>query len=242
MANKILLGLTTTSGSDYKAKIDEAEALGIEEVALFLSGVGLEKRKELYRLLENSSIKSIPHVHLRDDMLLWELEYLEKKFAVKVFNIHNKNDVRNFSGFDFGRYRDRTYVENSISADSIPDEEELENFAGLCIDFSHWQDAITLGVESYDGEIRKMARKFPIGCAHISAVGAKISGSRDATFPDIVYSHYSKHFFDDLDEFDYLGKYVGFIPELVSLELENSFEEQLEAKGYIEKIIQGNKE
>lgn len=241
MNKKILLGLTTTPGSDYKAKINEAKLLCIKEVALFLSGVGLEKRKELYKLLENSFIKSIPHVHLRDDMQLWELKYLEKKFAVKVFNIHNKNDPHNFYGFDFGDYRNRIYVENIISVDSIPAEDELSNFAGLCIDFSHWQDALALGVESYDGEIRKMANKFPIGCAHISAVGDKILERRDATFSDIVYRHYSKHFFNNLSELDYLGKYVEFIPELASLELENSFEEQLKAKRYVEKMIKESK-
>jgi len=61
--------------------------------------------------------------------------------------------------------------------------------------------------------------------------------TRDAAFSNLVFRHYSKHNFDDLREFDYLEKYVKFVPELATLGLDNSFREQLEAKEDIEKII-----
>jgi len=240
MSRKILLGLTTTSGSDWKEKVEECKKFDIKEIALFPTAINSEKRKELYGLLENSPVKSIPHVHLRDDMELWEMEYLKKIFGTQVFNIHNKNCTHNFSDFNerSGGYKNKIYVENLEKSETIPDPNELEDFAGLCVDFSHWEDGIMLGEKDYDQKMREVVGKFPVGCSHISAVSEKMVETRDAAFPEIIYRDYSKHFFENLSEFDYLKKYVQFIPELVSLELENSFEEQLKAKEYIEKIIQ----
>ncbi|MDZ4384981.1 MAG: hypothetical protein U0944_01030, partial [Candidatus Moranbacteria bacterium] len=84
---QILLGLTTTLGSDWRMKAEEIDRLGIKELALFLTCLGSEDRRELYGLLENTSLESIPHVHLRDDMELWELDYLVEKYHTQVFNI-----------------------------------------------------------------------------------------------------------------------------------------------------------
>ena len=73
---KILLSVTTTTGSDWKKMVADINKLKIKEVALFPTAIVDKERKELYQLLENSTIDSTPFVHLRNDMLPSELKYL----------------------------------------------------------------------------------------------------------------------------------------------------------------------
>jgi hypothetical protein len=40
-----------------------------------------------------------------------------------------------------------------------------------------------------------------------------------------------------LDELDYVCNYRKFLPQYISIELENSLERQLEAKKYLEEIL-----
>ena len=49
---------------------------------------------------------------------------------------------------------------------------------------------------------------------------------------------YSSHLLKDYHELDYIKKYKKFLPDLISIELENSFKELLEIKKYLEKIIE----
>jgi len=45
MKRKVLLGLTTTFGSDWRAKIKEIDKLKIQEIALFPTCLGEKNRK-----------------------------------------------------------------------------------------------------------------------------------------------------------------------------------------------------
>lgn len=231
--HKILLGLTTTSGSGWRGKVAECQKFNIKEIALFLTGIGFAERRELYGLLENSPVKSIPHVHLRSDMQIGELDYLTQKFQTQVFNIHPKKDVYGSVG-DWDRYKQNIFVENSTVT---PEQEELERCGGICIDFSHWQDWIILEKEENVSKMEEAAQKFKIGCCHVSAVGNALIKTQDQIHPEITYENYSKHTFSDLKEFDYIKNFIEYLPELISLELENSFAEQLEAKKYLTELI-----
>lgn len=234
---KIILGLTTTSSSDYLGKIEEAKQLGITEIAFFPTAVNQEIRKDLYKRLEDSPVKSIPHVHLRDDMDVWELEYLEKKFGTQVFNIHSKNNsIRKFDLQKLKDYLPKIYVENLEKFEYIPKTEELEAVGGLCIDFSHWEEGIILNGQKYDEKMKKIIH-YPVGCSHVSAFNKIMTETRDAAHPEVVFRNYSKHTFSDLSELDYVKKYVQYLPDLISLELENFFAEQLKVKEYLEKMI-----
>lgn len=233
---KILLGLTTTWGSDWREKAKEIEKFDIKEIALFPTALKIEERKELYDLLEKTGLEQIPHIHLRDEMELWELEYLEKRFQTQVFNIHGEKDPHPFLNFKnyLDAYCSKTYVENT---ENVPSEERLNDFGGICIDFSHWQDGIFFDRLDYDREMRNAVKKFRTGCGHISALGNKIIESTDVQLQEVLYKNFSKHHLDDLSELDYIKKYIDFIPDIVSIELNNSFEEQLKVKKYLEKMI-----
>lgn len=235
---KILLGLTTTPDSDWRSKVEECRKFDIQEIALFPTSINLENRKELYNLLEDSPVKSIPHVHLRTDMKIDELDYLVEKFNTKVFNIHSNQDVHKFLE-EFGEYTPNIYVENN--PDLIPDNDELRKYGGLCVDFSHWQDSIMRGEDNVISKMQEAVIKFKIGCSHISAVDSVIQKSQDTKFSNIIYEGYSKHSFSNLNEFDYIKKFVKYLPELISLELENTFADQLKVKKYLEEIINNYK-
>lgn len=225
--HKILLGLTTTPGSDWRGKIEEVDELKIEELALFLTDLEKWERDEAFRLLKGTSLKRCPHVHIRSDMVHEELDYLVSRYSTQAFNVHPIKSA--FPPHEqIAWYREKIFVENLRS---IPSEEELEYFGGLCIDFSHWENIIRLGSDNnYDSFIREKISKFKVGCSHISAI-------RDNYCEDGREKGYAFHKLIELSEMDYVKKYEEFLPELISLELENSFKEQLQVKKYLEKII-----
>jgi hypothetical protein len=223
---KILLGLTTTSGSDWKAKIEEIKKFNISEVALFLGPLNKEKREEIYELLKESPIKSLPHVHARTDMEEWEFNYLAERYGTKFFNIHSLKEYPLTKEVDFSKYYNRVYLENVAI---IPSKEELDQFAGLCIDFSHWENGNLTKWEGYE-KFEELVNKYPIGCCHISAITNNL-----VEWPE--WKTYDSHNYKSLTEFDYIKKYKKYLPDLISIELENSFEEQLKVKAYLENII-----
>lgn len=228
MANKkILLGLTTAFNSAWREKIREIDKLNLKEIALFPTFLKTSERKELYGLLEKTGIESIPHVHARgEDMNLEEMDYLCRKYKAQVFNIHSFQDYP--VNFDYSKYK--IYLENT---NSIPTEEELKKYNGLCVDFSHWENGIKKKNKAYDN-FENLVKKYPVGCCHISAVSEKL----------VYYSYctpctpaYDNHVFSSYAELDYIKKYLKYIPDIVSLELVNSFKEQLEVKKYLENML-----
>ena len=230
---KILLGLTTTPGSDWRDKVREIKEFNIKEIALFPTFLNPEERKELYRLLEGTEVESIPHVHLRDDSDEEELDYLIDRFNVKVFNTHSNKSAIN--GYLKSKHADKIYVENHYSFD---DElrSAVNNFAGACLDVAHWEDYGVIQSQTEYSGFEDFLKSKKIGCCHISAI-------RDysATFKNYLNGEevkvFSWHKYKELCEFNYLKKYVEYLPDLVSIELENSFEEQMLARDYIINLI-----
>lgn len=230
---KILLGLTTTQGSDWHDKIREIDELDIKELALFPTFLELEQRKELYALLEKTGLVEIPHVHLRDDMEHWELDYFVEKFNTMAFNAHGNQ--RAISNFKNNRYAKMIFIENHYGIDD-DFKAALEYFAGVCLDVSHWEDyGIIQNFDAYEGfaDVLKLNK---IGCCHISAIRRESEMITDYFTGENVQD-YSRHKFKNLSEFEYLKKHLKYLPELVSIELENSFKEQMTVRDYIYKLI-----
>jgi len=228
MANKkILLGLTTTPDSDWRGKVKEIDRLGIKEIALFPTFLKTAERNELYGLLEKTRLESIPHVHIRgEDMPLAEMDYFVKKYHTEVFNTHSPREFP--INYDYSKYKQLIYLENS---NFIPDENEINLLGnGLCVDFSHWDSGLKAKWPGYES-FEKLVTKFPVGCAHISAMTNAI------TYWVNGWPAYESHTFKKLKQFDYIKKYLQYLPNIISMELENSFEEQLKVQAYLEKII-----
>ena len=227
----ILPTVTTISGMKWMDKIDEINRLELEEIAIFPTCLDAEKRKKLYGMLERSSVKRIPYVHLRCDMDIAEMEYLMRRFETKVFNIHTSREFP--FQCDYSKYAGLIYVENIY----YPlDEEEIKKFAGICVDFSHLENDRLLYKEKYEHNV-SLIEKYKIGCNHLSAIKKETSHD-DGSKYDRLNIRYDSHELGDLAEYDYLKNYPRrFFSDYLAIELENSIERQLEAKKYLEKLI-----
>ena len=236
MKRKILLGLTTTPKSDWRGKVEEINKFKIKEAALFPTMLGLTEREELYKLLEKSCVEEIPHVHLRDDMKNWELDYFYKKYKTRLFNIHLTKEANNFIDKNKTHLK-KIFVENGFDAGKgyfcL-----LKKVAGVCLDVAHYHDlGILQKIPTYAG-FSEILKKYPIGCCHVSAIRERPKSYNKWDIRDpSVKKIYGFHLLGDLSELDYVKNYVRYLPEYISIELENSFKDKIKAKKYLEKII-----
>lgn len=228
--HKFLLGLTSTPNSDWRRKIEEAKKFDITEVALFPTCLEIDDRKELYQLLEDSPIKSIPHVHLREDHKEWELDLLFEKYGTRLFNLHANEKCR-VTFEKLAKYNENIYFENHSKISELF-LDLLDKSAGICVDFAHWKN---------DSEVRKIAdyEKFPeilgkykIGCCHIS-------GFMDPIFIDTEDGslHKDRHYISRSKDLEYMKDFTQYLPKYCSMELGNSFEEQLGYREYLKEIV-----
>ncbi|EKE19805.1 MAG: hypothetical protein ACD_8C00102G0004 [uncultured bacterium] len=221
MAHEILLGLTTTPRSDWHGKVKEMKKFGIKKIALFPTFLNIEKRKELYNLLAEIEDLEIPHVHLRcEDMEQWEFDLFERKYGTRIYNVHEEE----CESKPYNKYKNIIYIENRYKNISL---RILDNSAGLCVDFAHMEDGRRRKNSKLD-HIWDVVDKYPIGCAHVSAIKTNRWSLINHFFG------FDRHYFKNLCELDYIGQYRQYLPYYISLELENSFEQQLEAKKYLE--------
>lgn len=220
----ILLGLTTTRPDHIGRFVREIREEGIEQIALFPTALDARQRQNLYRELEDSPIKRIPHVHLRNDIDDDEISYLVERFSTEVFNIHSFHSTHPYHP-QSDRYIKQIYIENS---GVIPRSDELAIFGGLCIDFSHWENGRRMSQPEYL-LFSQLVEQFPVGCCHVSAIHST---------PTSPWNSYDDHEFRDVSEFDYMKAYLRYLPRWVSLELENSITEQLRVRAHLEKMLQ----
>jgi hypothetical protein len=240
MEKKILLGFTTTNNINFENRFEEIDKYGIDEIALFPTVLDLAKRKELYDMLGHSSIKEIPHVHIRHDFEDWEFDHFIQKYNTKAFNIHPAPGLKKLSN-EYRKFNHLIYIENLAAIDDHF-MKALDLTAGICIDFSHWEDAIVLGWDGYD-RFEELINAHAVGCSHISAVRKKTYSDKFILIGEkgeeivVEKTVYNCHRMDEFDEMDYIKRNARYLPELISIELENSFGEQLEVKKYLESII-----
>lgn len=216
----ILVGLTTTKKDQILSKISEIKKFKITQIAYFPTCLTRIERDNFAKELESIPNLEIPHIHLRSDMGDEEIEYYISKFKTKIFNIHPRNSK--FGIFKIGdKYKKKVYVENS---GGIPTNNELQEYGGVCIDFAHWETGKKYLPELYKN-FQTLIQTHTIGCCHISAIRDENEG------------HLDQHFLKNIQDMDYILKYIRYFPEFASLELENSISEQLEIKKYIEQSL-----
>lgn len=231
---KFLLALTTTHKSHWRDKVHEIDKLNLTELALFPTCLELNQRKELYSLLEKTRLKKVPFTHLRTDCEQWEIEYLIKKYNCQIFNIHADNLAQGFLD-RCQKYRHLIYIENGEHYQINEHfKTMLDQAAGLCLDFSHWEDyEARQDYENYRN-FKQYVNKYKVGCAHISVIRDQIFTSLDLDGNKSQF--YASHFMENLSELDYMKDYLQYLPKYSAIEIENSFKEQLKAKQYLEQM------
>lgn len=220
----------TTTTDEWRDKIEEASVLGLQEVAFFPTCLNYSEREEAYRLLEKSTVKQIPFVHLKSDMSTDEIRYLKRHFGTKKFNLHSPLDDRYQPEYDLSEFKNEIYIENS----GYPWKDTLDDWAGICLDVAHLESE-TLQNSEVLSDWRSGLAKHKVGAWHVSAV-----------YDPPAYDEanqmemYDRHRFDKLERLGYIAKYLNYLPDIIALELENSIKEQLEAKRFLGEIIRGN--
>ncbi|MBU0998391.1 hypothetical protein KJ570_02590 [Patescibacteria group bacterium] len=224
---EILVSITTI-GNGWKEKIKEIKKLKLEKVALFLTGLEYRNinKKELFSLLDDTSIKEIPFVHLMNKNTPEDIKYLSKRFKTKVFNIHSEKQYS--LKYNLSQFKKSIYIENIFRY--VPDIKEIEQFAGVCIDISHLEIAKYRYPKIYEKTIKALDQ-VKCGCNHISSY-------KENAIEDARYIKKSSHFFTNLSQFDYLLGYPKkYFSNLIALELENPISEQLKARKYIINLL-----
>ena len=233
MTKEILPSITTLNygNTNWRAMIDEVESIGLNRVALFLTGLDREQRalcyERLYQLVINHGLV-IPFVHARHDMPPDEYRMLMDNFGTERFNLHPLSQVKLEYDLD-KELRNHIYIENCRNLN----EADIEGFAGICLDLSHLEDSRLFWNEDEFLHLIKVLNNNPIGCNHISAIN---ENPKLDTFFNSLYC--SRHTMSSLGELDYLKDYPNdYFGKYVAIELTNTITEQLEAINYINNLI-----
>jgi len=212
----LLPSLTSTKKEGIPPFLEALGRTGVRTIALFPTTLSVAERERLYSDLERIQGLRIPHVHLRTDCGDAEIGYLAERFGTEVFNVHPAASGTAYVP-ESPRWLKRIFLENS---DVLPEPGQLEVYAGICPDFSHWEAARRADDPAYHG-FDDLVRRFPIGCCHISAI-------REGD-PNPWNGRTDHHHLTSLSDLDYVVGYRDLLPGWASLELENPLEEQLAA-------------
>jgi hypothetical protein len=231
---EILCSLTTlkVSNSSWQSKIEELKNIKLSRFALFLTGIRPGEREYLFEKLETLSRVykfEIPFVHATSDMNDDEFKRLINTFGTECFNLHPLRcyPLKHNLSEDV---KSRIYIENSTPTGELFDE-DIESFAGLCLDLSHCEDARFYNQVAFNS-ILNVASKFKVGANHLSSVlptAHTISEGRPVR---------SSHIFSGLPTYDYVKKYPeNFWGKFATIELDDSFSTQLVVKTYVERLL-----
>jgi hypothetical protein len=226
---EVLVSITTYHGqgvSDgWKAMLAEVADLGLNRVALFITGLDHKSRLECYSILASLKQRqnlSLPFVHARADMQPEEYHWLMEEMGTQVFNLHTPSFLYPHPLLP-AELKQRICLENScLTPDRSLTRSSFDGFAGICLDLSHLEDARRRHPQEYLGLI-DLLTEIPVCANHISAIPNQ-PRSRDLS---------GKPAFDDHRllaecEIDYAATYPpNYFGQYVALELINPIREQL---------------
>ncbi|MDD5145668.1 MAG: hypothetical protein PHF44_02405 [Candidatus Pacebacteria bacterium] len=216
---EILLGITGEK-EDWKEKLSDINKLGISEAALFLERFDETQRKNIYRELLDSTLKEIPLCHIKNDMEVEELVFMESKFKTDYFTIHENS----FSFLEkWPTFHKKLYLEMDAN-DYVSQKVVLERIGGFCVDLSHFKMAQTLWSKEFEYTYFKKG-KANFACNHIN-------GYDEEKNTDL-------HVVNSLKDFAYLKTLPSFLfGKIIAIETDNPISDQIKFKNYLEKFFQ----
>jgi len=232
-SKKVLIGLTTFEDSDWRDKANEIAQFGITELSLLPNYLSIAERKELYGILKQTPLQSIPHVNLAEDTEEWELDYLIQNYGTKVFTAPaTKEGYKMMTSLP--KYNTMIFMENGEDGnknkffnDLLFDKYQVH---GISLDFAHLENERYISKPSYKKTVL-MLEKYPIGCNQVRGVNRN---SLSKLFKKPIHDHNLK----TLEQLDYLREHPReYFSPFVVIELSNSLMEQQEIKQYIEEVL-----
>lgn len=207
-----------TWNTNWRAAIDEVTRHKLTAVSLFLTTAFDDERKEIFDTLLDSTVESIPHVHIRNDMREDELDFLVENFGTRAMTLHYQY-LPEFVG---SKHLKKIFVENNQEVDKIVDPSRLAEVGGACIDLSHYKEFSVHKLDIHK-QTEDIVQRFHVGCNHISGVG-----------PDDI----QRHKISSTDELSYLAELPEYLfSDLLCLELQNTITEQLQYREYIADLL-----
>lgn len=208
--NNILVSVAGRGAEALIAKIKELDRYKIDTAALFLTMVDKSERKSVYKALLESNIKKIPFVHLRNDMSIQEINFLEQNFHPSCYNIHE-------TGFRYyhkwPKISSKIYLELSGLGKHNP-AAKVEKLAGFCIDLAHFKVGEVGSSETYLYAVSKKKCKSLFVCNHLNGYDA---GKNNCN-----------HHPHTIRQFNFLKDLPPYVfGRLIALEMENPIKEQL---------------
>ncbi|MEM4244647.1 MAG: hypothetical protein QW404_00535 [Candidatus Nanoarchaeia archaeon] len=218
-SEKILVGLTGKK-DDWKSKLREINKYKIKKISLFLERFKPHERKQIYKALLKSEVKSIPLTHLRNDMKKEEIDFLVKNFGTTHITIH-ENSFKYFKKWN-GHLK-KFYLE--MNADNhVPKMVDLKRIGGFCIDFSHFKIQEERFTKEFEYILKRKNVKRYFGCNHLNGYSYE--------------KNCDLHTIKSLDDFNYLISLPKFLfSDLIGLETDNSIKEQLKFKKHVARIL-----
>jgi len=217
-SKRILVSITGKEEKDWRDKLDEINSLKIKEVSLFLELYGKDQREKIYKALLDSTIKTIPLVHIRHDMTKDELKFLKNTYKTRYFTLHEINfrddDILKWKGF----YRNLCLEMNFDNF--VSKKVKVEKIDGFCVDLAHFKIGMEMLSKDFEYVFdRKRVEKY-FDCNHLN--GWNSETNRDM------------HTIRDLSNFDYLKTMPKFLfGKIIALETFNSIKEQIGFKEYL---------
>lgn len=225
MSRILLPSILTACNPHWSEEIQNIKALGLSQVALFLTGLDAVQRQRCYQELRKIPGLIIPFIHARHDMAKEEYKYLSDHFGTTKFNLHPRGDFS--SSPDSGEFNKMIYIENCNGLL----EKDLANFAGICLDLSHLENWRLMKDERFQ-IVDDLVKKHGVGVNHLSVI--KMAPEMDGEGKLVYTNHYMSSF----DEFDYLKHYGRvYFGEYLAIELLNPLSEQLELAAYLNEIL-----
>jgi len=228
-SSRIIVGITGNKTIHWQSKLSEIEKYKIIKAALFLECFKQSQRQKIYQALLGSAIKSIPLVHIRNDMTRQELKFLSENFGSQYFTIHEDS----FKALAKWRgYYKKLFLE--LNTDNFVSEiVDVEKIGGFCVDLSHfkaaeqkWSHEFTYIISQNNKNNKKIKKnkQFLFACNHLNGYSYK--------------KNTDLHTVNSFQDFDYLKTIPKFLfGQVIALECNNSITEQLKFKQYLVKML-----
>ncbi|MCK5212221.1 hypothetical protein KAJ89_05970 [Candidatus Parcubacteria bacterium] len=220
LEQRICLSLTGIEDKDWQSKLNEINNLGLDTIALILENFSRKQRQLIYEALEDSSVKNVPLIHLKNDMSREELEFLRDRYKSQYLTIHE--DSFGILEKWHGHYQN-LFLEFNFD-DYVPQNVKVEKIGGFCVDLAHFKVAQEKWTKEFEYVIQRRNNKDIFACNHLS--GYSKSKNRDLHDPKSI------------KDFEYLKTLPDFVfGKVIALEVYNSIKEQLEFKKQIIKLL-----
>lgn len=229
-SSSLLFGLVCNQPLDWRSKLPSLTNLQIRELGLFLGGVPLATRREIYRELEKSSVVKIPYVQLPIEADDSEIEYIIQKYSTTIFSLPAVSAAYAVANRRL-QAPQTILIENPGTevAEAEFSEEALNRpgVKGICLDMAVLEDHRLHRPKVYQSQLYALDH-HPVLCSVISPLATS------------WFQRFNKNScrLTSLTSLRYLHNVPPKYRETkLVLKLDNFFDEQLEVKQYLEAIF-----